>query len=53
MLKNINIRNVPERLYYKALELKGKYQAKSWADLLERLIEIAESSENKKVRQVE
>ena len=45
MLKNINIRDVPEDLYYKALELKGKYKLKSWADLLKKLIEIAEVSE--------
>ena len=42
MLKNINIRDIPEPVYHKAVEWKGKLKAQSWADLLKKLLQIAE-----------
>jgi len=34
MLKNINIRDIPEELYYDIVELKGRLRAKNWVDFL-------------------
>jgi len=34
MLKNINIRDIPEDLYYEILEIKAKIKAKNWVDFL-------------------
>lgn len=42
MTKNINIRDIPDNLYFKALELKGKLQLNSWAELLKKLMEAYE-----------
>lgn len=44
MLKNINIRGIPEEIYYKAIEVKGKLKTKSWVDFLTELLKIAEDS---------
>jgi len=42
MLKNINIRDIPEPVYYKAQEIKAKLRLKSWTELLEFLLKKAE-----------
>jgi len=33
--KTINIRNIPEPLYYKILELKARLKARTWVKFLE------------------
>ena len=38
MLKNINIRDIPEPLYYEVLQLKAKLRAKNWVDFLEKTV---------------
>jgi len=38
MDKNINIRDIPEPLYYRALALRGKLKAKNWEIFLEKII---------------
>jgi len=45
MLKNINIRNIPEPIFYKAQEIKAKLLLKSWAELLETLLRTYEESQ--------
>jgi hypothetical protein len=42
MYKNINIRDIPEPIYYKTIELKGKLKAKNWVAFLEKVIEAQE-----------
>ena len=38
MLKNINIRDIPEPLYYQILGLKAKLNAKNWVEFLEKVL---------------
>ena len=42
MKRNINIRGIPEELYFKTLELKAKLKAKDWGDFLEKAVRIIE-----------
>ena len=42
MKRNINIRGIPEELYFKTLELKAKLKARNWVDFLERVNRIVE-----------
>ena len=46
MLKNINIRDIPEELYYDIVELKGKLRAKNWADFLRHVNRIVREMKN-------
>jgi len=46
MLKNINIRDIPEPLYYEALEVKAKLKAKNWVVFLEKIVKLAKEAEN-------
>lgn len=45
MKRNINIRGIPQPIYYKALELKAKLHAETWADFLEKVLKIVENRE--------
>ena len=38
-MKNITFKNIPDELYFKAVELKGKIHAKNWQEFLEKVIE--------------
>ena len=40
MLKNINIRDIPEELYYDTVELKAKLEAKTWVDFLKYVLDM-------------
>jgi len=42
MLKNINIRDIPEPLYFSVLEAKAHLKAKNWIVFLEKIIELVE-----------
>ena len=46
MLKNINIRDIPELLYYEALEAKAKLKAKNWVDFLEKVVKLVEATKS-------
>jgi hypothetical protein len=37
-MKNITFKNIPDELYFKAVELKGKLHAKNWQEFLEKVI---------------
>ncbi len=37
MVRNINIRDIPDTLYYKVMGLKAKLNAKTWIDFLEKI----------------
>lgn len=39
-MKNITFKNIPDELYFKAIEAKGKLHAKNWQEFLEKLIDI-------------
>ncbi len=41
-MKNITFKNIPDGLYFKAVELKGKLHAKNWQEFLEKVIEKLE-----------
>jgi len=40
MLRNINIRDIPEQLYYDTVELKAKLEAKNWVEFLRKVNEL-------------
>ena len=40
MLKNINIRDIPEHLYYDTIQLKAKLRARNWNQFLEKTVKI-------------
>lgn len=46
MKRNINIRDIPEPIYYKALELKAKFHAENWVVFLEKALRIMEMHVN-------
>ena len=37
-MKKITFKNIPDELYFKAIEVKGKLHAKNWQEFLEKLI---------------
>ncbi len=41
-MKNIFIQKVPEDLYFKLIEWKGRIKANNWVDFLEKVIKILE-----------
>ena len=41
-MKNITFKNIPDELYFKAIEIKGKLRARNWQEFLEKLIEEME-----------
>jgi len=46
MLKNINIRDISEQLYFDALEAKARLKAKNWVSFLEKVVKLAKEAEN-------
>ncbi|MHC1604610.1 MAG: hypothetical protein ACXQTP_01375 [Candidatus Methanofastidiosia archaeon] len=46
-MKNITFKNIPDELYFKAIEVKGKIHARNWQDFLEKLIEEMEKGKVK------
>jgi len=38
-MKNITFKNIPDELYFKAIEAKGKLHARNWQEFLEKLID--------------
>ncbi|MHC1598227.1 MAG: hypothetical protein ACXQS3_00155 [Candidatus Methanofastidiosia archaeon] len=43
-MKNIEIKNCEEELYEKAWDMRLKIKAKSWADFLERAVDLVEGT---------
>ncbi|MEA1994018.1 MAG: hypothetical protein U9N35_06475 [Euryarchaeota archaeon] len=41
-MKNITFKNIPDELYFKAVELKGKLRAKNWQEFLEKVVKRME-----------
>jgi hypothetical protein len=44
MKKNINIRGIPEELYFEVLQLKASLKAETWVDFLREVARIAKYS---------
>jgi len=42
-MKNITFKNIPDDLYYKVVEWKGKLHSQTWQEFLEKTIEILET----------
>lgn len=45
-MKNITFKNIPDNLYYKVVEWKGKLRCATWQDFLEKVIFVLEESED-------
>ncbi len=45
-MKNITFKNIPDDLYYKVVEWKGKLRCATWQDFLEKVISVLEESQD-------
>ncbi|MBU6996462.1 MAG: hypothetical protein HXS41_07685 [Theionarchaea archaeon] len=45
-MKNITFKNIPDNLYFKVVEWKGKLRCATWQDFLEKVIFVLEESES-------
>lgn len=45
-MKNITFKNIPDDLYYKVVEWKGKLHCSTWQDFLEKVISVLEESQD-------
>jgi hypothetical protein len=50
-MKNITFKNIPDNLYYKVVEWKGKRRCATWQDFLEKVISVLEESEESIVKE--
>lgn len=41
-MKNITFKEIPDELYYKTVELKGRLQCRNWEVFLEKVCKIVE-----------
>ncbi|KYC49288.1 MAG: hypothetical protein AMQ74_01441 [Candidatus Methanofastidiosum methylothiophilum] len=41
-MKSITIKGIPDDLYFKLIELKGKMKAENWEDFLEKMVKMME-----------
>jgi hypothetical protein len=48
-MKNITFKNIPDNLYFKVVEWKGKLRCATWQDFLEKVISVLEESDDNKV----
>ena len=48
-MKNITFKNIPDNLYYKVVEWKGRLRCATWQDFLEKVISVLEESEESAV----
>ncbi|MBU7032376.1 MAG: hypothetical protein HXS53_07575 [Theionarchaea archaeon] len=48
-MKNITFKNIPDNLYFKVVEWKGKLRCATWQDFLEKVITVLEETDDNRV----
>jgi hypothetical protein len=43
-MKSITIKGIPDDLYFKLIEWKGRMKAENWEDFLEKMVKMLEES---------
>jgi hypothetical protein len=50
-MKNITFKNIPDNLYFKVVEWKGKLRCATWQDFLEKVITVLEETDDTTIKE--